>query len=304
MKCANITEAIGNTPVVRLARLFPQHNVWMKIERINPGGSIKDRIAWMMIEDAEHRGVLKKGSIIVEPTSGNTGIGLAMVAVVKGYKVVLVMSAGMSEERRKVMKAYGAKIILTPKEQGTRGAIEKAVRIAKSIPNAWIPFQHANRANIRAHMYTTAQEIVQDFPMGLDCLITASGTGGHISGLAITLKQHFSHLKIYAVEPNTSPIISGGTPSPHTIAGISPGFIPKNLLLETINGVIQVDDAQAFHYTRILPKCEGILAGISTGASLAAVAKYIRRKKPSKTHCIVTINYDLGERYLSVKDLF
>lgn len=304
MKCANITEAIGNTPVVRLERLFPQHNVWMKIERMNPSGSIKDRIALRMIEDAEHRGALKKGSIIVEPTSGNTGIGLAMVGAVKGYKVILVISEGMSEERRKVMKAYGAHVVLTPKERGTQGAIEKAVHIAQNNPKVWMPFQHVNKANIFAHMHTTAREVVQDFPTGIDCLITTSGTGGHISGLAVALRKRFPHLKVYAVEPATSPIISGGKPSQHSIAGISPGFIPQNLLLETIHGVIQVDDAQAFQYTRILPKREGICAGISTGASLAAVAKYIQKKNPPRSHCILTLNYDLGERYLSVKDLF
>ncbi len=304
MKCDNIGETIGNTPVVRARRLFPNNNVWIKVERTNPGGSIKDRIALGMIEDAERRGIIRKGSIIVEPTSGNTGIGLAMIAAVKGYKIILVMSEAMSIERQKVMRAFGAKIVLTAKEKGTYGAVEKAKRMVLHNSKMWMPSQFENRVNISTHINTTAQEILRDFPDGIDYLITASGTGGHISALAIALKNRFAGLKVYAVEPDSSCVISGGKAKLHIIAGISPGFIPKNLLLSKINGVIQVNEKDVFKFTKLLPKTEGILGGLSTGAALAAVHKFISVRRPIPSARILTFNYDLGERYLSVDTIF
>lgn len=284
--------------------MFSSHDVWMKIERMNPGGSIKDRTALYLINEAERSGVLTRGRIILEPTSGNTGIGLAMIGAVKGYKVVLVMSEGMSVERRAIAKAFGADVVLTPKAEGTRGAVAKAKQMAEENPIYWMPFQFENRSNINAHMHTTAPEVLRDFPDGIDVLITASGTGGHISGMSLVLKQHFPALKVYAVEPDISPVISGGEPHAHPIAGISPGFIPKNLLLGAIDGVIQISQEDAFACARELPKTEGIFGGLSTGAALAAVRKYISQKKPAGMIRILTINYDLGERYLSVENLF
>ncbi|MBP1668747.1 MAG: cysK [Bacteroidetes bacterium] len=303
MKAATILETIGNTPHVRINRLFPTtHEVWLKLERANPGGSIKDRIALSMIEDAEKRGILKPGSVIVEPTSGNTGIGLAMVAAVKKYRLILVMPESFSVERRKIMAAYGAEFALTPREKGMKGAIEKAKEIAASDPNAWIPMQFENEANIDIHRNTTAREILNDFPEGIDCLITGVGTGGHITGIAELLKSTFPALKVFAVEPELSPVISGGQPGPHPLQGIGAGFIPKNLHKEILDGVITVSKDEAFAFAQRAAKEEGIFAGISSGATLAAVAKKIPELPVGSR--ILAINYDTGERYLSVEGLF
>lgn len=273
MKAQTILETVGNTPHVRIRKLYnTQAEVWMKLERANPGGSIKDRIALAMIEDAEVRGLLTKDSVIIEPTSGNTGIGLAMVAAVKGYKLILVMPESMSIERRRIMAAYGATFELTPREKGMKGAIAKAEELVGELPKAWMPSQFDNEANIRVHAQTTAQEILNDFPEGLDYLITGVGTGGHITGCAEVLKAKFPQLKVYAVEPALSPVISGGQPSPHPIQGIGAGFIPKNLHKEALDGVIQVSKEAAFEYAVRSAKEEGIFVGISSGASLAAVA--------------------------------
>jgi cysteine synthase A len=287
---------------VRINKLYGNNEVWLKLERNNPGGSIKDRIALSMIEDAERRGVLKKDSVIIEPTSGNTGIGLALVAAVKGYKLILVMPESMSIERRRLMAAYGATFDLTPREKGMKGAIERATELVASTPNAWMPQQFENEANIEIHRKTTAQEILEDFMDGLDILITGVGTGGHITAVAEELKKKFKNLKVYAVEPAASPVISGGQPAPHPIQGIGAGFIPKNLHLSAIDGVIQITKEEAFEYAQRAAKEEGILVGISTGASLAAVAKKI----PELRHGgkILTFNYDTGERYLSIEGLF
>ncbi|MBK6966645.1 MAG: cysteine synthase A [Bacteroidales bacterium] len=303
MKANNILGTIGNTPHVRINKLFGQsHEIWIKLERNNPGNSIKDRIALSMVEDAEKRGILTKDSIIIEPTSGNTGIGLALVAAVKGYKLVLVMPESMSIERRKLMAVYGAKFELTPREKGMKGAIERAIELVQSTPNAWMPQQFNNQANIEIHRKTTAQEILADFPEGLDYIITGVGTGGHISGVAEVLKQKFSQLKVFAVEPELSPVLSGGAPGPHPIQGIGAGFIPQNYQASLIDGVIQVGKDEAYEYAKRIALEEGIFAGISTGASLAAVAK----KLPEIPHGakILTFNYDTGERYLSVEGLF
>lgn len=302
MKGDTILDTIGRTPHVRINRLFGDTEVWLKLERTNPGGSIKDRIARSMIEDAEQRGVLKKDSVIIEPTSGNTGIGLALVAAVKGYKLILVMPESMSIERRKLMAAYGATFDLTPREKGMKGAIERANELAKSIPNAWIPQQFENEANITIHKQTTVKEIVEDFPEGFDFVITGVGTGGHITAIGEELKKKYKQLKVFAVEPAASPVISGGQPGPHPLQGIGAGFIPKNLHLPAIDGVIQITKEEAFEYVQRAAKEEGILAGISTGAALAAVAKKI----PDLRHGgrILTFNYDTGERYLSVDGLF
>jgi cysteine synthase A len=303
MKAATILETIGNTPHVRINRLFPTtHEVWLKLERANPGGSIKDRIALSMIEDAEKRGILKPGSVIVEPTSGNTGIGLAMVAAVKKYRLILVMPESFSVERRKIMAAYGAEFALTPREKGMKGAIEKAKEIAASDPNAWVPMQFENEANIDVHRNTTAREILNDFPEGIDCLITGVGTGGHITGIAELLKSTFPALKVFAVEPELSPVISGGQPGPHPLQGIGAGFIPKNLHKEILDGVITVSKDEAFAFAQRAAKEEGIFAGISSGATLAAVAKKIPELPVGSR--ILAINYDTGERYLSVEGLF
>lgn len=303
MKANNILATIGNTPHVKINRLFGQdHEVWIKLEKTNPGASIKDRIALAMIEDAEAKGLLKPGSIIVEPTSGNTGIGLALVAAVKQYRIILVMPESMSVERRKLMSAYGAEFVLTPREKGMKGAIEKAGEIVKETPGAWMPQQFDNPANAEIHRNTTAAEILQDFPDGLDYLITGVGTGGHITGVAEVLKKKFPSLKVFAVEPELSPVLSGGAPSPHPLQGIGAGFVPSVLNVSVLDGIIQVSKEKAFFFTQRLAKEEGILAGISTGASLAAVSKKLA--EIPKGARILTFNYDTGERYLSIEELF
>lgn len=303
MKSNNILATIGNTPHVRINRLFGQdHEVWIKLEKTNPGASIKDRIALAMIEDAEASGLLKPGSTIVEPTSGNTGIGLALVAAVKQYRIILVMPESMSVERRKLMSAYGAEFVLTPREKGMKGAIEKAGEIVKETPGAWMPQQFDNPANAEIHRNTTAAEILHDFPDGLDYLITGVGTGGHITGVAEILKKKFPSLKAFAVEPELSPVLSGGAPSPHPLQGIGAGFVPSVLNVSVLDGIIQVSKDDAFFFTQRLAKEEGILAGISTGASLAAVAKKLA--EIPKGARILTFNYDTGERYLSIEGLF
>ena len=303
MKYENILEGIGNTPHVRINKLFPgASGVWMKLERNNPGGSIKDRIAHAMIMDAEEQGILKKGSTIVEPTSGNTGIGLAMVAAVKGYRIILVMPESMSVERRSILKAYGAEIILTPREQGMKGSMEKAEELARGMDGAWIPSQFDNPSNPSIHERTTAREILEDFPEGIDYLVTGVGTGGHISGVSRILKQLMPGIRIFAVEPAESPVISGGEAAPHGIMGIGAGFIPGNLDMELIDEVLQIKKDDAYEFARRAAKEEGIFAGISTGASLAAVSSVLALKGSSAT--IMTFSYDTGERYLSVNDLF
>jgi len=303
MKYNNILETIGNTPVVNISQLFTGHQeVWMKLERSNPGGSIKDRIALAMIEQAEENGLLHKNSVIIEPTSGNTGIGLAMVAAVKAYRIILVMPESMSIERRRVMSAYGAEIELTPKSEGMKGAIAKARELVGNIPNAWMPFQFENSANPDIHRKTTAQEILRDFPEGLDYLITGVGTGGHITGVAEILKQQFPDIRIIAVEPAGSPVLSGGAPGPHMIQGIGAGFIPAVLNTGIIDEVIQIEKEEAFHYTQKIASVQGIFVGISTGASLAAVARKLSElTTPTR---VLTFNYDTGERYLSSEGLF
>jgi len=303
MKANNILETIGNTPHVRINKLFgTSHEVWIKLERSNPGNSIKDRIALAMIEDAENKGLLTPESTIVEPTSGNTGIGLALVAAVKGYKIILVMPESMSIERRKLMSAYGAEFVLTPREKGMKGAIEKATELAQTIPHAWIPQQFNNQANVEVHKRTTALEILADFPDGLDYIITGVGTGGHITGVAEVLKAKFPKLKVFAVEPELSPVLSGGSPGPHPIQGIGAGFVPGIYKSEFIDGVIQVSKEDAFEFARNLALKEGIFGGISTGASLAAVAKKL--PELSEGAKILTFNYDTGDRYLSIENLF
>ncbi|RXR21341.1 cysteine synthase A [Flavobacterium amnicola] len=302
MKANTILETIGNTPVVKINKLFGNKNVYIKIERNNPGNSIKDRIALAMIEDAEAKGILKPESVIVEPTSGNTGIGLALVAAVKGYKVILVMPESMSVERRKLMEIYGAEFDLTPREKGMKGAIERAAELVNQTPNAWSPSQFNNPANIEVHQKTTAQEILADFPDGLDYIITGVGTGGHISGVASVVKAKFPNVKVIAVEPELSPVLSGGSPSPHPIQGIGAGFVPENYHGSLIDEVIQVSKEEAFGYTRNIAKQEGILVGISTGASLAAVAKKVASLPDDAV--VLTFNYDTGERYLSIEGLF
>ena len=300
MKAENILQTIGNTPHVRINRLFGNtHNVWIKSERSNPGGSIKDRIANAMVEDAEKSGALKPGGTIIEPTSGNTGVGLAMVAAVKGYKLILVMPDSMSVERRRLMLAYGATFDLTPKEKGMKGAIARAKELAAAIPNAWIPQQFENPVNIAIHAQTTAQEIMADFPNGIDVLITGVGTGGHISGVAQVLKAKFPNVKVYAVEPVLSPVISGGAPGPHPIQGLGAGFIPANLKTELLDGTIQVDAEPSREYARRCAAEEGILVGISSGATLAAIAQKLPDLPAGAT--VLGFNYDTGERYLSVE---
>jgi cysteine synthase A len=299
MKANNILETIGRTPHVRINRIFgPDAHVWVKCERANPGGSIKDRIALGMIEAAEKAGQLKPGGTIIEPTSGNTGVGLAMVAAVKGYKMVLVMPDSMSVERRRLMLAYGATFDLTPKEKGMKGAIARAEELAAQTPGAWIPQQFENPANIAAHE-ATAAEIAADFPDGLDVLITGVGTGGHITGCARVLKAKWPNLKVFAVEPTQSPVISGGAPAPHPIQGIGAGFIPKNLDTGVLDGVIQVDAEAAREYGRRSAREEGILVGISSGATLAAIAQKLPELPPGAR--VLGFNYDTGERYLSVE---
>lgn len=303
MKANNILQTIGNTPHVKLNRLYGSDSeVYVKLEKQNPGASIKDRIALAMIEDAEAKGLLKPDSVIIEPTSGNTGIGLAIVAAVKGYKLVLVMPESMSIERRRLMAVYGAQLELTPREKGMKGAIEKANELAANTPNSWIPQQFSNPANIDIHRRTTAQEIFNDFPEGLDYLITGVGTGGHISGVAEVLKAKFPSLKVFAVEPAASPVISGGQPAPHPIQGIGAGFIPDNLKRELLDGVITVTKEEAFEYAQRIAREEGIFVGISSGASLAAVAKKLA--EVPKGSRVLTFAYDTGERYLSIEGLF
>jgi len=303
MKANNILATIGNTPHVKINRLYgSDHEVWIKLERANPGASIKDRIALAMIEDAEEKGILNKDSVIVEPTSGNTGIGLALVAAVKGYKIILVMPESMSIERRRLMALYGAEFVLTPREKGMKGAIEKATEISESTPNAWMPQQFNNPANVEIHRKTTALEILNDFPDGIDYIITGVGTGGHITGVAEVLKAKFPKLKVYAVEPELSPVLSGGAPGPHPLQGIGAGFIPSILNTEILDGIIQVSKDEAFAYAQRAAKEEGIFIGVSSGASLAAVAKKLPEIEKGAT--ILTFNYDTGERYLSVEGLF
>jgi len=301
MKADSILATIGNTPHVRLSRLFPDHEVWVKSERTNPGGSIKDRIALAMIEAAEADGSLQPKGTIVEPTSGNTGIGLAMVAAVKGYKLVLVMPESMSIERRRLMLAYGATFDLTPREKGMKGAIERAKELVASTPGAWMPQQFDNQANVDVHARTTAQEILADFADSpIDVLITGVGTGGHLTGCAEELKKHWPGFKAYAVEPTLSPVISGGQPAPHPIQGIGAGFIPGNLHTQAIDGAIQVDPADAKEWARRSAREEGLLVGISSGATLAAIAAKLR-ELPAGSR-VLGFNYDTGERYLSVPD--
>ncbi|MDP4176598.1 MAG: cysteine synthase A, partial [Bacteroidota bacterium] len=276
--------------------------VWLKLEKTNPGGSIKDRIALAMIEDAEKKGILNKDSIIVEPTSGNTGLGLAMVAAVKKYKLIIVMPESMSIERRKVMSSYGAQLELTPREKGMKGAIEKAREIVAENKNAWMPMQFDNEANTRIHRETTAQEIIKDFPDGLDYLFSGVGTGGHITGVAEVLKEKFPNLKVFAVEPETSPVLSGGQPGPHAIQGIGAGFVPSILKTDLLDGIIKVSKDEAFEYAARAAKEEGLFIGISSGASLAAIAKKIPEINDNSR--ILSFNYDTGERYLSVEGLF
>ena len=301
MKVDNVLQTIGNTPHVRINRLFGAGaNVWIKSERGNPGGSIKDRIALAMVEDAEKSGALQPGGTIIEPTSGNTGVGLAMVAAVKGYKLVLVMPDSMSIERRRLMLAYGASFDLTPREKGMKGAIARAEELKAQTPGAWIPQQFENPANIDVHVRTTAQEILADFPDGLDALITGVGTGGHLTGVARVLKAKFPQLKVFAVEPTQSPVISGGQPAPHPIQGIGAGFIPKNLDTSLLDGVIQVEAEPAREMGRRSAREEGLLVGISSGATLAAIAQKLP-ELPANAR-VLGFNYDTGERYLSVPD--
>ncbi|OGB46604.1 MAG: cysteine synthase A [Burkholderiales bacterium RIFCSPLOWO2_12_FULL_65_40] len=300
MKVDNILQTIGNTPHVRINRLFgPDANVWVKSERGNPGGSIKDRIALSMVEDAEKSGALQPGGTIIEPTSGNTGIGLALVAAVKGYKLILVMPDSMSIERRRLMLAYGASFDLTPREKGMKGAIARAEELKAQTPGAWIPQQFENPANIDVHVRTTAQEILADFPDGLDVLITGVGTGGHLTGVSRVLKARFPQLKVFAVEPTQSPVISGGQPAPHPIQGIGAGFIPKNLDTSLLDGVIQIDAEPAREYARRCAREEGMLVGISSGATLAAIALKLPELPAGAK--VLGFNYDTGERYLSVE---
>ena len=301
MKAASVLETIGNTPHIRLARLFPDHEVWVKSERANPGGSIKDRIALAMVEAAEQSGALRPGGTIVEPTSGNTGIGLAMVAAVKGYKLVLVMPESMSIERRRLMLAYGASFDLTPKEQGMKGALARATELLGEIEGAWMPQQFENPANIAVHARTTAQEIITDFrDTPIDCMITGVGTGGHLTACAEVLKQIWPTMKAFAVEPALSPVISGGQPGPHPIQGIGAGFIPGNLHTQSIDGAIPVDAEAAREMARRSASVEGLLVGISSGATLAAIASKLPDLAPGSR--VLGFNYDTGERYLSVPD--
>jgi cysteine synthase A len=303
MKANNILATIGNTPHVKINKLFgDQHEVWIKLEKNNPGSSIKDRIALAMIEDAEQKGLLHKDSVIIEPTSGNTGIGLALVAAVKGYKITLVMPESMSIERRRLMALYGAEFVLTPREKGMKGAIEKATELVQETPNAWMPQQFDNPANTAIHRTTTAQEILADFPDGLDYIITGVGTGGHITGVAEILKEKFPKLQVFAVEPELSPVLSGGSPSPHPLQGIGAGFVPSILNTKVLDGIIQVSKDEAFSFAQRAAKEEGILLGVSSGASLAAVAKKLAEIPAGAK--VLTFNYDTGERYLSIEGLF
>ena len=303
MKANNILQTIGNTPHVKINRLYPEdYEVWVKVEKTNPGGSIKDRIALSMIEDAEEKGILKEGSLIIEPTSGNTGIGLALVAAVKGYHLILTMPESMSLERRKVLLALGAELVLTPKEKGMKGAIARAEELAAENANSWIPLQFNNPANVAVHRDFTAQEILKDFPEGIDYLITGVGTGGHITGVAEVLKDKWPKLKVFAVEPELSPVIGGGQPGPHPIQGIGAGFIPENLHTKILDGTIQVSKDEAFEFAQKAAKQEGLFGGISSGATLAAIAKKLPEIPEGAT--ILGFNYDTGERYLSIDGLY
>jgi cysteine synthase A len=300
MLASNVLQTVGNTPHIRINRLFGgTHQVYVKSERSNPGGSIKDRIALAMVEAAEASGALKPGSTIIEPTSGNTGVGLAMVAAVKGYKLVLVMPESMSVERRRLMLAYGATFVLTPREKGMNGSIARANELVAETPGAWMPQQFDNPANIDIHVRTTAEEIAADFPSGIDALITGVGTGGHITGCAKVLKARWPKLKVFAVEPTLSPVISGGKPGPHPIQGIGAGFIPKNLHVDLLDGVIQVDPEAAKEMARRAAREEGLLVGISSGATLAAIAQKLPELAAGAT--VLGFNYDTGERYLSIE---
>lgn len=303
MKFENILQTIGNTPHVKLNSLYGNsHEIYIKLEKQNPGASIKDRIALALIEDAEKRGVLTKDSVIIEPTSGNTGIGLALVAAVKGYKLILVMPESMSVERRKLMQVYGAEFVLTPREKGMKGAIEKAKELQAETPNSFIPQQFENQANVDIHRKTTAVEILNDFPDGLDYIITGVGTGGHITGVAEVLKEKFPNLKVFAVEPELSPVLSGGAPSPHPLQGIGAGFVPAILNTQILDGIIQVGKDEAYTYAKRIALEEGIFVGVSTGASLAAVAKKLPEIPAGSK--VLTFNYDTGERYLSIEGLY
>jgi len=303
MPAKTILETIGNTPHVRVNRLFGNsHHVWIKLEKANPGGSIKDRIALAMVEDAEAKGILKPGTTIIEPTSGNTGVGLAMVAAVKGYRLVLVMPESMSVERRAIMRAYGAELVLTPREQGMKGAIAKAQELVASRPPAWMPMQFDNAANVAIHERTTAQEILKDFPEGLDLIVTGVGTGGHITGCAKVLKKHWPKLRVLAVEPSKSPVLSGGTHTPHSIQGIGAGFVPSILDRSLLDGIVQVTDDQAKDFARRSAKEEGVFVGISSGATLAAIAQALEGSPAGQR--VLGFNYDTGERYLSIEGLF
>jgi cysteine synthase A len=302
MKVNSILQLIGNTPHLKLSKLFPNHEVWIKLERTNPGGSIKDRIALAMITDAETKGQIKQGGIIVEPTSGNTGIGLAMVAAVKGYRIILVMPDSMSVERRTLLKAYGADLVLTPREKGMSGAIEKAKAIHAETPNSFMPLQFDNWANTEVHYKFTAQEILADFPNGIDYLITGIGTGGHISGVGKRLKEINPSTKVIGVEPAESAVLSGKEPKPHPLQGIGAGFVPKILNRDIIDEIVTISGNEAFQMARALAQREGVLAGISTGASLAAIAKKLDSIAQNKI--ILTFSYDTGERYLSVEGLW
>ncbi|UTW58688.1 cysteine synthase A [Kordiimonas sp. SCSIO 12603] len=302
MKVSNILETIGGTPHVRLANLFPNHEVWLKLERANPGASIKDRIALSMVENAEADGSLQEGGVIIEPTSGNTGIGLAMVAAVKGYRLILVMPESMSIERRRVMLAYGAEFVLTPKELGMKGAVAKAIELVEQTEGAWMPQQFQNPANTKVHRETTAKEILADFPEGLDYMITGVGTGGHITGCAEVLKDVWSDFKVVAVEPTLSPVLSGGDPGPHPIQGIGAGFIPDVMNTELLDDVAQVEPADAKEMALRAAKEEGILIGLSSGATLAAIAAKVK-ELPEGTR-VLGFCYDSGERYFSVPEFF
>ncbi|MHB1575854.1 MAG: cysteine synthase A [Candidatus Dormibacteria bacterium] len=303
MRADSILETVGRTPEVRINHLFdPRVQVWAKQERVNPGGSIKDRIALAMVEDAERRGILTASSVIVEPTSGNTGIGLALVAAVKGYRLILVMPESFSMERRKLMTAYGAELDLTPRELGMRGAIARAEEIVAATEGAWMPMQFDNQANVEIHRRTTAEEIAQDFPEGLDYLVTGVGTGGHITGCAEVLKQTWPKLQVYAVEPSLSPVLSGGQHSPHPIQGIGAGFVPGVMRTDLLNGIVKVDAKDAYDFARRCAREEGILVGVSSGASLAAVAALAPQMADGAR--VLTFSYDSGERYLSIDALF
>lgn len=302
MKYNNILESIGKTPHVRLKKLFPNHEVWIKLEKQNPAGSIKDRIALAMVEDAERRGIIRPGDTIIEPTSGNTGVGLSFVGAVKGYRVIIVMPESMSVERRRLVALYGAELELTPREKGMKGAIARAEELQQEIPGSWIPQQFTNKANPRIHAESTAQEILADFPEGLDYLITGMGTGGHITGVGRELKKAFPSLQVIGVEPSDSPIITEGRSGPHALQGIGAGFIPDTLDITVLDSVIMIEKEEAYRFAQLLAREESILGGISTGASLAAVARKITElEKPKR---ILTFNYDTGERYLSIEKLF